>query len=353
MLVLGIETSCDETAVSVVEDGRRIRSDIIASQADLHAHFGGIVPELASRHHLEAMLPVLERSLAEAEVAWQDIDLLAVTAGPGLAGALLVGVNSARALSFAWDVPLLGVNHLEAHVYANWLDSSTEHAGPAALPAVCLIVSGAHSDLAVMGEDGSFQRLGRTLDDAAGEAFDKVARLLGLGFPGGPAIQRAAAELGAGAAPESLPRAWLEGDHNFSFSGLKTEMLKRTRGRTLSPQDVRTLSAGFQESVADVLSAKTARAAQSLNARTVLLSGGVAANSRLRALLAERSPAPLRVPPIPLCTDNAAMVGAAGFHRWQAGDRSDLALEIDPGLPLGVRPAISRLHAVEQPNPNR
>jgi N6-L-threonylcarbamoyladenine synthase len=335
LLVLGIETSCDETAAAIVEDGRRIRANVIASQADLHARWGGVVPELAARQHLETILPVLQQTVEDAEVGWNELDLIAVTSGPGLAGALLVGVNAARALSYARETPLLGVNHLEAHVYANWL----EDAGDALpeLPAVCLIVSGAHSDLAVMDAEGGFSRLGRTLDDAAGEAFDKVARLLGLGFPGGPAIEKAATD--ASAEPSELPRAWLEGSDDFSFSGLKTEMLKQARLRDLSEERVAALARDFQESVADVLSAKAARAARRLNARSLLLSGGVAANRRLRDLLAQRSPVGLRVPPIRLCTDNAAMVAAAAFYRWQDGDRNTLALDIDPGLPLGGRPA--------------
>jgi tRNA N6-adenosine threonylcarbamoyltransferase len=334
VLVLGIETSCDETAAAVVEDGRLIRSNIIASQALLHATHGGVVPELAARQHLEGMLPVLTAALAEADLRLRDIDLVAVTAGPGLAGALVVGASAARTIALALGVQLLGVNHLEAHVYANWLVDSSAHGAPP-LPAVCLIVSGAHSDLALMDSDGSFRVLGRTLDDAAGEAFDKVARLLGLGFPGGPAIERAAHD---SQSVVELPRAWLEGTDNFSFSGLKTEMLRQIRRSEMSQARIRDLSFAFQESVADVLSAKAARAARRLGARAVLLSGGVAANKRLRELLAARSPAPLTVPPIPLCTDNAAMVAAAAFHRWQAGDRSGLALDVDPGLPLGVRP---------------
>ena len=338
MLVLGIETSCDETAAAVVQDGRRIRANVIASQVELHARWGGVVPELAARKHLEAILPVLGQVLDDASVKPKDIDLIAVTSGPGLAGALLVGVNAARALSYAWDIPLVGINHLEAHVYANWLDDATADDGLPPLPAVCLIVSGAHSDLALMDRDGAFSRLGRTLDDAAGEAFDKVARLLGLGFPGGPAIERAARNA-ADRESLDLPRAWLEGSDDFSFSGLKTEMLKQARSAELSESRVADLARAFQDSVADVLSAKAAHAARRVGARSMLLAGGVAANGRLRELLAQRSPAGLRVPPISLCTDNAAMVAAAAFYRWQAGDRSTLALEIDPGLPLGSRPA--------------
>ena len=337
MLILGIETSCDETAVAIVQDGKRIRSNVIASQAALHARWGGVVPELAARHHLEAILPVLDEALLDAGVKANELDLIAVTSGPGLAGALLVGVNAARALGYAWDTPLLGINHLEAHVYANWLEEASPEGDAPQLPAVSLIVSGAHSDLARMDSDGGFSRLGRTLDDAAGEAFDKVARLLGLGFPGGPAIEQAAKALPGN--PPELPRAWLEGSDDFSFSGLKTEMLKRTRSSELSPGRVAELAAAFQESVADVLSAKAARAARRVGARSLLLAGGVAANGRLRELLAQRSPVTLRVPPIRLCTDNAAMVAAAAYYRWQAGDRNTLELDIDPGLALGSRPA--------------
>jgi N6-L-threonylcarbamoyladenine synthase len=233
-LILGIETSCDETAAAVVEDGRLLRSNVIASQTHLHAQYGGVVPEVASRHHLEVILQVVDAALAGAEVQWRDLAAVAVTAGPGLAGALLVGVNTAKALAWAHDLPLLGVDHLEAHLYANWIDVERRGAPPPELPALGLIVSGGHTDLVMMEDHGVYRRLGRTRDDAAGEAFDKVGRLLGLGFPGGPAIERTARE-----APRPslrLPRAWLRGSDDFSFSGLKTAVLHIVRGDDRAPR---------------------------------------------------------------------------------------------------------------------
>jgi N6-L-threonylcarbamoyladenine synthase len=328
--ILGIESSCDETAAAVVEDGRRLTANVIASQAELHNRYGGVVPEVASRQHLAAILPVVQATLEQAGRRPRELDAVAVTHGPGLAGALLVGVSAAKALAYAWDLPLVAVNHLEAHLYANWIDEGSG-GEPPPFPALGLIVSGGHTDLVVMEEHGRLRRLGRTRDDAAGEAFDKVARLLGLGFPGGPAIERAAA--GATGPSLRLPRAWLGASDDFSFSGLKTAVLHVVRGERGPPPPLEQTAAGFQEAVVDVLAGKTARAARRAGVRAVLLSGGVAANGPLRRALAQRSPVPVYVPSPGLCTDNGAMVAACASYRFEAG-RSGWELEIDPSLPV-------------------
>lgn len=331
MRILGIETSCDETAAAVVEDGRRLLSNVVASQAALHGKYGGVVPEVASRQHLEAILSVIEAARQQAGCAWRELDALAVTAGPGLVGALLVGVNAAKALAYAHDLPLIAVNHLEAHLYANWIDEDGSGRRMPPFPLVGLIVSGGHTDLVMMTDHGHLRLLGRTLDDAAGEAFDKAARVLGLGFPGGPAIERAAATV---AKPSvRLPRAWLGHNDSFSFSGLKTAVLHMARGDQGAPPAIGETAAAFQDAVVDVLATKTAKAASREGVRGVLLSGGVAANGPLRRTLARRSPVPVHVPSPVLCTDNAAMVAAAAFFRYEAG-RAGLDLEVSPNLPV-------------------
>ena len=346
MIVLGIESSCDESAAALIEDGHRILANVVATQAEVHARYGGVVPEVASRQHLRTIIPVIETALQKAACGWSDLDGVAVTYGPGLAGSLLVGLNAGKAIAYAHELPLIGVNHLEGHVYANWLDPATDPdrratatpratvggAGPElrppSFPALCLVVSGGHTDLIIMREPGHFRRLGRTLDDAAGEAFDKVSRLLGLGYPGGPAIERAAA-----LAPRpslSLPRAWLRGSYDFSFSGLKTAVLHVTRTPDAPPAPE--IAAAFQNAVVDVLAAKTAEAAREYGVVEVMLAGGVAANSALRAVLAERSPVPLRVPLPRYCTDNAAMIGARGYFHFLQGERSGWDLDVHPTL---------------------
>jgi N6-L-threonylcarbamoyladenine synthase len=326
MLALGIETSCDETAVGVVADGRRLLANVIASQAAVHARYGGVVPEVASRHHIEAMLPVVKAALAEAGCKPSDLDAVAVTAGPGLAGSLLVGLNTAKALAYAWSRPLLGINHLEGHLYANWLLEGDEPP----LPAVVLIVSGGHSELLLAEEHGRYRLLGRTRDDAAGEAFDKAARVLGLGFPGGPAIERAARD--AGPRPPRLPRAWLGRSHDFSFSGLKTAV---ARVAAESEAPVADIASGFQRAVVDVLSLKAARAAEETGAACILLSGGVAANGPLRQALRERASVPVFVPPPVLCTDNGAMIAAAAHFRAESG-LAALDLDVRAAWPIAV-----------------
>jgi N6-L-threonylcarbamoyladenine synthase len=324
MKILGIETSCDETAAAVVEDGTRILSNQIASQVEIHARYGGVVPEVASRQHLLSIIPIIERAMAEARAIWGDLAGIAVTIGPGLAGSLLVGVNVAKAIALAHGLPLTGVNHLEGHIYANWLsDHSID------FPVVCLIVSGGHSDLVLMKGHGDYLVLGRTRDDAAGEAFDKAARILGLGYPGGPAIEQAAR---GGTASIQLPRAWLKGSNDFSFSGIKTALLRLDEaGRISSTADA---AASFQQAVIDVLVAKTVAVAKERRVRQILLAGGVAANKLLRTWLVKNSPIPVLVPQPILCTDNAAMLAACGYYRLQAGKIAGLDLDVVPSLKL-------------------
>ncbi len=333
--VLAIESSCDETAAAVVRDGRWIEGNAVASQIPIHQQYGGIVPEVASRAHVDALVPVVRDALEQAEVRWDDIDVIAATKGPGLAGSLLIGLNGAKAIAYGRDLPFIGVNHLEGHIYANWLAPASDEAkGPAApeFPLLCLVVSGGHSDLVLMRDHGDLVRLGRTRDDAAGEAFDKVARMLGLGFPGGPLIQKAAEDGDSARFP--LPRAWLKDTYDFSFSGVKTAVLRLIE--TLPKDDLPApdVAAAFQLSVADVLSAKAAQAATEHRARQVALAGGVAANSALRKLIVERSPVPVLMPPIRYCTDNAAMIAAAGYFRYASGERSDFATDVTPNLAI-------------------
>ena len=335
MITLGIETSCDETAVAVVEDGFAVRSNLIASQVLLHERFGGVVPEVAARAHVEALNPLLEESLAEAGVGFGEIDAVAVTAGPGLAGALLVGMAGAKAVALATGAGLIGVNHLEGHYWANFL----EH-GPPEPPYVALIVSGGHTMLVHVPEMFRHIVLGQTLDDAAGEAFDKVARLLGLGFPGGPALDAMARQ----GDPHAIrfPRAMEDsGDYDFSLSGLKTAVLRHVKAAQAAGQDLHLpdLAASFQEAIVDVQVAKTIAAATEVGVSTVLLGGGVVANSRLRERLAaagEREGIRVLFPSMPLCTDNAAMIACLGAARWIRGERSSLDIAADPQLGLSV-----------------
>ncbi len=350
-LILGIETSCDETAAAVIAGGRHILSNVVASQEEIHRKYGGVFPEMASRAHIETIIPVIDEALDSAGVTWDDLAAIAVTYGPGLAGALLVGVNTAKGLALARDLPLIGVNHLEGHIYANWLVTG-ERPRPfePRWPLLVLIVSGGHTELVLVRDHGEYEVLGRTLDDAAGEAFDKVARMLGLGYPGGPAIQRVA----GGGRPNAFrfPRAWLPGTYNFSFSGLKTAVLREVEAykpkpaneanRGLPPRLVREMpiadiAASFQEAVVDVLVEKTARAAEEWGVEQVLISGGVSANQRLRERMVERLVGrEVYFPPLFLCTDNAAMIAAAGYWAgWRLGRRSGLDLDVIPGLRLG------------------
>ncbi|MCK4331121.1 MAG: tRNA (adenosine(37)-N6)-threonylcarbamoyltransferase complex transferase subunit TsaD [Dehalococcoidia bacterium] len=328
MRILAIETSCDETAAAVVEDGAGILSNIVASQVDIHARYGGIVPEVASRQHLLTVLPVVESAMAEAKVAWQDIAAIAVTFGPGLAGSLLVGVNVAKAIAFTQGLPLLGINHLEGHIYSNWLGNEQP-----VFPCLCLIASGGHSDLVLMTGHGQFERLGRTRDDAAGEAFDKGARILNLGYPGGPAIEEAAKN---GTPSLPLPRAWLKGSDDFSFSGLKTALLHLVQDKdSLDASFVVEAAASFQQAIVDVLVTKTLQAGERLGVGQVLLGGGVAANKALGDHFVRNSPIPVMIPPPSLCTDNAAMIAACGYYHFQLGATDGYDIDVVPSLSLG------------------
>jgi N6-L-threonylcarbamoyladenine synthase len=327
-LILGIETSCDETAAAVVEDGQRILSNIVASQIDIHRRYGGVFPEVASRQHILSITPVIQEAMKEARVSWDDLEAVAVTYGPGLAGSLLVGVNAAKGIALSCGLPLLGINHLEAHIYANWLNKEPFFI----FPVLCLVVSGGHTELILMRGHGRYQRLGGTLDDAAGEAFDKVSRLLGLGYPGGPAIEQAA-QFGDPTA-FALPRAWLGNSYDFSFSGLKTAVLRIVKTYNRHQLPVIDLAASFQAAIVDVLVEKTKRAAEEYRVEQILLSGGVAANKLLRQEMAGRTDLPVLYPPISLCTDNAAMVAGAAYFRYQAGYRSGWDLDVIPNLKL-------------------
>ena len=363
MLILGIETSCDETSAAVVADGERIRSNVIRSQDDLHERYGGVVPELASRRHVTAIIPTIDVAVSDAGISKGEIDAIAVTEGPGLAGSLLVGVNVAKSLSLSWDVPLIPVNHLEGHIYSNWLFPGDDITGfsPPRFPCVCLIVSGGHTELVLIKDHGKYEILGRTIDDAAGEAFDKGARILRLGFPGGPAIQRAASDGKLG--HHTFPRAWLSDSYDFSFSGLKTALLREVdqyrRPRTKPKQVVSTepfpaheppdyapnmpaadIAADFQDAIVDVLVKKTVRAAEEHRAAMVLLAGGVASNALLRRRLDSSLDVPLRVPDPLLCTDNGAMIACAGYYLYRRGITASLDLDASPQLPLEADTAL-------------
>jgi N6-L-threonylcarbamoyladenine synthase len=397
-LVLGIETSCDETAAAVIADGRAIHSSVVASQVDLHQQYGGVFPEMASRQHVVTITPVIEQAMGDAQATWDDLSAIAVTHGPGLAGSLLVGVNVAKGLAYARGLPLIGVNHLEAHIATNWLDVSVEEARAAlppavsrrspkpvgeqairmypsslfdgsgqdaqpaqdkpdpyqvAFPVLCLVVSGGHTELVLMHDYGEYQRLGATMDDAVGEAFDKVARLLGLEYPGGPAIQRVAQQGNPQAFP--FPRARLDRSYDFSFSGLKTAVLRAvqkyepdlqrpadrvpgvdtpTARLRLHPKTAADLAASFQAAVVDVLAEKTSRAASEYKVSEVLLAGGVAANRALRERMQRTLDVPLRLPPVALATDNATGVGVAGYWALRRGRVSGWDLDVVPNLTL-------------------
>lgn len=329
--LLAIETSCDETSVAVVRNGGEVLSNIVSSQIDTHRRFGGVVPEIASRKHVESITVILEEAVEAAGVTLDQIDAVAVTQGPGLVGALLVGVVAAKSLSLALDVPLIGTHHIAGHIYANRLVGEIEY------PALALVVSGGHTELVLLEAEGSFRIVGQTRDDAVGEAYDKVARALSLPYPGGPHIDRLAQE--AETAIE-LPRAWLEPDSfDFSFSGLKSAVLAEINRANMKGEAVEAaaLARGFQESVIDVVTTKAMRAAAEFGVRQLLLCGGVAANrglrERLAALCAEAG-LPLLVPPLSLCTDNAAMIAAAADLKWRRGEFSTLELKAEPQLSL-------------------
>ncbi|MGI2329252.1 tRNA (adenosine(37)-N6)-threonylcarbamoyltransferase complex transferase subunit TsaD [Planococcus sp. YIM B11945] len=329
--VLGIETSCDETAASVVKNGTEIISNVVASQIESHKRFGGVVPEIASRHHVEQITIVIQEALEQANLAPDELSAVAVTEGPGLVGALLVGVNAAKAFAFSHQLPLVGVHHIAGHIYANRLEQEMQ------FPLLALVISGGHTELVYMKEHGDFKVIGETRDDAAGEAYDKVARTLNLPYPGGPHIDRLAHE---SSNPVTFPRVWLEeGTYDFSFSGLKSSVLNymhnaAQRGEQVPPEDV---AAGFQNSVVEVVTGKTLRAAKEYNVRQVIAAGGVAANKGLRNSLENefaKKGIPFFIPPLPLCTDNAAMIAAAGTVMFEKGIRGNMAMNGRPGMEM-------------------
>ena len=341
MKILGIETSCDETAAAVIEDGTVIHSNVVASQAALHAQFGGIVPEIASRQHMLAMVPVMQQALADAELEPRQLDGVAVTNGPGLAGSLLIGVNAAKGFAFANDLPFIGLNHLEGHIYAAWLEDADPEAAPG-FPLMCLIASGGHTDLILMSGHMRYTLIARTRDDAAGEAFDKAARALGLGFPGGPEIQRVA-EHSVGGEPR-LPRPTVRNSLDFSFSGLKTAVARRAEQKGMypptddappDPQEVANVAAEFQEAAVDCMVQRALQAVKRYRVKGMLLGGGVAANSHLRQEMRRRMPVEVIVPRPALCTDNGAMMGAAGYFHFRAGLPSQWDVDVIPGMRLG------------------
>ena len=341
MKILGIETSCDETAAAVIEDGSVIRSNVVASQAALHAQFGGIVPEIASRQHMLAMVPVMRQALADADLEPRQLDGVAVTNGPGLAGSLLIGVNAAKGFAFANDLPFIGLNHLEGHIYAAWLEDADPEAAPG-FPLMCLIASGGHTDLILMSGHMRYKLIARTRDDAAGEAFDKAARALGLGFPGGPEIQRVA-EHSVGGEPR-LPRPTVRDSLDFSFSGLKTAVARRAEQKGMYPptddappdqQEVANVAAEFQEAAVDCMVQRALQAVKQYHVKGMLLGGGVAANSHLRQEMRRRMPVEVIVPRPALCTDNGAMMGAAGYFHFRTGLPSQWDVDVVPGMRLG------------------
>ena len=339
--ILGIESSCDETAASVVVDGKTIASNVVASQIDLHAEFGGVFPEVASRAHVEAISAVVDQAMSDAGIGYNQLDAIAVTQGPGLVGSLLVGINYAKGLAMSTGKPLLGINHLEGHIYSLWL---TQPFREVVFPVLVLIVSGGHTELLLMSGHGEYQRLGGTIDDAAGEAFDKVGRMLELPFPGGPHIERTA-RLG-NATAYVFPRAKRDETFDLSFSGLKTAVMreatvqpagkdrsKRKRGsekraRLRTDVSVNDVAASFQDAVTDVLVEKAARAASEYGATEIFMAGGVSANQMLRQKMRKETELPVRYPPLNLCTDNGAMIAAAAYWRFQDGYRSDLDLDV-------------------------
>ncbi len=329
MRILGIESSCDETSAAVVEDGKKVLSNIISSQIDIHARFGGVVPEVASRRHLEVVIPTVREALEKAECRWDDIDAVAVTNRPGLIGSLIVGVMAAKTIAYAKNKPLLAVHHLEGHIYANFLtDFNVE------FPVVCLVVSGGHSDVIYMPEHGKYELLAKTVDDAAGEAFDKCARALGLGYPGGPIIDKMSKEGNPKAV--RFPRARVKDTLDFSFSGLKTAVVRYAES---SEDDIKDITASFQAAVVDVLVSHTFKAARERGVKQVLVAGGVAANSGLKNAMTEkgkRTGIAVSVPPMVLCTDNAAMIAAAAYYNYDKYLTHDLRLDCKASEPIGV-----------------
>ena len=331
--ILAVETSCDETAAAVSENGLNILSSVVASQVDWHQKYGGVVPEIASRKHMEFINPVIDEALKEAEVTLEEIDAVAATYGPGLVGSLLVGLSYAKAMALALNKPFIGVNHIAGHIYANFISKKDIET-----PVICLTVSGGHTDLLYFKEYGEYEILGRTQDDAAGEAFDKIARYLGLGYPGGPLIEKKAKDGQEDAI--DFPRPFLNKDnYDFSFSGLKTAVINyiHNQKQKANELNINDIAANFQTAVIDILTAKTLKAALNKKVNSVILSGGVAANERFRAVLKERlakEGIPLYYPDLKLCTDNAAMISTVAYYQYKKGDFADLDLNADPNLQL-------------------
>lgn len=333
--ILGIESSCDETAAAIIENGSNLLASSVATQIELHKKYGGVFPEVASRQHTLSIYPIIEETLQKAHLSWNEIDAIAVTRGPGLAGSLVVGMNAAKGIALARDIPLIGVNHLEGHIYSSWIRPATaDRFTPPEFPVMALLVSGGHTELNLMEGHLKYHRLGSTLDDAAGEAFDKVARLIGLAYPGGPSIEKAA---GSGDPKAfNFPRARLEGSWDFSFSGLKTAVLRtvkqlETEGMELPVAD---LAASFQEAVVDVLYTKTIAAAREFGVKEIVIAGGVSANKALRSAFMGQGEFPVHIPPLYLCTDNAAMIATAGYYRFVHAHIDNLEVDVLPTWPL-------------------
>jgi N6-L-threonylcarbamoyladenine synthase len=333
--ILGIESSCDETAAAIVENGRWLISSVVNSQIELHKQFGGVFPEVASRQHIRTIHQVINKALQEAHLSVKDVDAIAVTRGPGLAGSLVVGVNAAKGLAIASGKPLLGINHLEGHIYSSWVlnDPNVFEEEPE-FPLLALLVSGGHSELILMKDHLTYEYLGGTLDDAAGEAFDKVARLLSLSYPGGPSIQKASQ--GGDTAAFNFPRSRMEGTWNFSFSGVKTAVLRTVRDLEKTQQElpVEDLAASFQESVVDVLVSKTLQAADEYDVKQIVVAGGVSANKALRDAILNQNKFKVHIPPLKYCTDNAVMIAAAGYYRYLSGQVDSLDMDVLPTWPI-------------------
>lgn len=338
--ILGIESSCDETAAAVLEDGRKLHSNVVATQIDLHAQYGGVFPEVASRQHIRTVYGVVDQALQKAHMTLQEIDAIAVTQGPGLAGSLVVGLNMAKGIALGRNIPLVGVNHLEGHIYSAWVypvertsDGSQPPAEPQ-FPLMALLVSGGHTELILIKDHLQYQQLGKTQDDAAGEAFDKVARLLGLSYPGGPSIQKTAEEGDPKAF--NFPRARLDNIWDFSFSGIKTAVLRTVKQfeEKQQPVPVADMAASFQAAVVDTLVTKTIKAAAEFGTREIIVAGGVSANKALREAFKLHSYLPVHIPHISLCTDNAAMIACAGYYRLVNGQPSTYDMDALPTWPL-------------------
>jgi N6-L-threonylcarbamoyladenine synthase len=329
--ILAIESSCDETACAVIENGRALLASTVASQMDIHARYGGVFPEVASRQHVLSIIPVVQQTLTKSNLTLKDMDAIAVTRGPGLAGSLVVGMNMAKGLSLGLGLPLIAVNHLEGHIYSAWIYNSGESIPPEPqFPLMTLLVSGGHTELNLMTDHLTYKRLGSTLDDAAGEAFDKVGRLLGLPFPGGPAIQKAAE--GGDPTRFKFTRAKLDNPYDFSFSGLKTAVLYQVNAlkKTSDILPIEDLAASFQATAVDILFNKTMQAARDFGAKEILVAGGVSANRTLRTAFQSQTEFKVHIPAFSLCTDNAAMIAAAGYYRFALGHVSGLGMDVQP-----------------------